>query len=278
MKKFFCTLGLSLSVISSALAGDSPLDLLNTEITNILTPFQNQTTAAKLKFDAVEINNERALKVALNGLYSKMGSKNNFIIKVDNLGYDYNDGISPTTTLKGSLGFDLTKFLSREQSNEMVPKSIELLEETVKSYTEEYGDAIFIKGVVTSTTKDAEGNYIGLSALLAIKIDLDKLPEYLSPEDVMVTDAFFSITLNLKTGIAIDSFIVSNPEYLGYQQDQMGLKEVLENLLARGDETKRMIETVFMSLDSIPSDIVEMDNSLFRNSISNNKKLSNILK
>lgn len=278
MKKFFCTLGLSFSLISSAIAGDSPLDLLNTEITNILTPFQNQTTAAKLKFDAVEINNERALKVALNGLYSKMGSKNNFIIKVDNLGYDYNDGISPTTTLKGSLGFDLTKFLSREQSNEMVPKSIELLEETVKSYTEEYGDAIFIKGVVTSTTKDAEGNYIGLSALLAIKIDLDKLPEYLSPEDVMVTDAFFSITLNLKTGIAIDSFIVSNPEYLGYQQDQMGLKEVLENLLARGDETKRMIETVFMSLDSIASDIVEMDNSLFRNSISNNKKLSNILK
>ncbi|CAM2946667.1 Uncharacterised protein [Legionella steigerwaltii] len=278
MKKLFCTLGLSLSLISSALAGDTPLDLLNTEIANILIPFQNQTTAAKLKFDAVEINNERALKVAVNGLYSKIGSKNSFTLKVDNLGYDYKDGTSPTTTLKGSLGLDLTKLLTREQSNEMVPQAIELLEETVKSYIEEYDDAVFIKGEVTSTTKDDNGNYTGLSALVAIKIDLDKLPEYISREDIMATDAFFAVTLNLKTGITIDAFVVSNPEYLRFKEDQMGLKEVLEELLTRGKETRAIIETLFIGLDATASGIVEVDNSTFWNLISNNKKLSNILK
>lgn len=38
----------------------------------------------------------------------------------------------------------------------MTPSAIERLEATVKNYTEEYG-VIFIKEVVTSTTKDAEG-------------------------------------------------------------------------------------------------------------------------
>ncbi|KTD73079.1 hypothetical protein Ltuc_0926 [Legionella tucsonensis] len=39
----------------------------------------------------------------------------------------------------------------------MTPCAIERLEATVKNYTEEYGDVIFIKEVVTSTTKDVEG-------------------------------------------------------------------------------------------------------------------------
>lgn len=260
MKKFFCSIGLGFSLFSSVFAS-STLDLLNSEIANILAPFQDQATVANLKFDAVEINNEHAAKVAFNGLYRKIGSKNSLEIKVDNLSYDYGDGTSPTTVLKGSLALDLTKFLTREESNEMIPSAIELLEATVKSYTEEYGDAIFIKGVVTSTTKDNDGNYTGLTALISTKIDLNKLPENLSRDEVMVTDAFFSITLNLKTGIAVDAFIISNPEYWGFQDNQLGLKELLEHLLARDKEAIQVIVNVFANLDYMASNIVEVDNS-----------------
>lgn len=261
MKKFFYSLGLSFTLISSALASNNTLELLNSEITNILAPFQNEVTVAKLKFDAVEIDEERASKVALNGLYNKIGSKNNFEVKIDNLSYDYGDGTSPTTVLKGSIGLDLTKFLTREQSNEMIPSAIELLGDIVKSYTNEYGDAVFVKGVVTSTTKDADGNYTGLTALLAINIDLNKLPEG-TRQAVLGTDAVFSITLNLKTGFSLDGFIISNPEYWGFQKNQTGLKELLELLLDRNQDAIQMIETVFFGLDSMASDIVEMDNSL----------------
>ena len=274
MKKFFCSFGLSFCLVSSVFANDT-LDLLNSEITNILAPFQNQATVAKLKFDTVEINSERAAKVALNGLYSKIGSKNNFEVKVDNLSYDYGDGTSPTTVFKSSLGIDFTKLLTREESNTMIPNAIEFLEQIVKEYTDQYGNAIFIKGVVTSTTKDTDGNYTGLTALISAKIDLNKLPDERLRKFVMLTDAFFSITLNLKTGIAIDSFVVSNPEYWGYEEDQIGLKEILDHLLAHDDAARSMIESIFMTLESTASEWVEMDRSSFWNLIKPyNKKLS----
>ncbi|ARM32162.1 hypothetical protein B0B39_00825 [Legionella longbeachae] len=263
MKKFFCSIGLSFCLVSSVFASDNALDLLNSEITNILAPFQNQDTVARLKFDAVELNSERAEKIALNGLYKKTGSKNSFEVKVDNLSYDYGDGKYPTTVFKGSLGLDLTKFLTREESNKIIPDAIEVLQETVREYTEEYGDAIFIKGVLTSTTKDDDNNYTGLTALLSAKIDLDKLPEDLSRSEVIATDVLISITLNLKTGFSIDGFVVSNPEYSGFQKDEMGLKEVLEHFLARDKETQDFIEGIFTFLDYAASDIVEMDNSSF---------------
>ncbi|KTD55716.1 hypothetical protein Lsan_3268 [Legionella santicrucis] len=263
MKKFFCSLGLSFCLASSVFASDSALDLLNSEITNILVPFQNQSTTAKLKFDAVEIDDERATNVILNGLYSKIGSTNVFNVTIDNLSYNYGDGKSPTTALKGSIGLDLTKFLTREESNRIIPSAIEFLQDLTKDYTEEYGDAVSVNGVVTSTTKDTDGNYTGLTALISAKIDLDKISDEQTRELVMVTDVVVSLTLNLKTGIAIDSYVISNPEYSGFKEDQIGLKEILERLLNRDEEVLEIINGLFMYFDYVASDIVEMDNSSF---------------
>lgn len=263
MKKFFCSIGLSFCLVLSVFASDNAVDILNSEIINILAPFQNQNTVAQLKFDAAKINNEHAEKIALSGLYDKIGSKNSFELKIDNLSYNYGDGKSPTTVFKASVGLDLTRFLTREESNAMVPRAIELLEETIMDSIKEYGDAVFIKGIVTSTNKDTDGNYTGLTGLISAKIDLNKLPENLPHSSIIATDAFFSITLNLKTGIAIDSFIVSNPEYTGFQEDQMGLKEILEHFLARDKEARDLIEGLFMYFDYLASDIVEIDNSSF---------------
>lgn len=262
MKKFLCTLSLSFCFVTN-IYGSNHLDLLNTEIETILVPIQNELTVAKLKFDTVEIDKDRASKVALNGLYHKMGSKNFFELKVDNLSYDYGDGTSPTTVIKGSIGLDLTTFLTREESNVFIPGFIELVGDIVNNYTIEYGDAVFVKGVITSTTKDDEGNYSGVTALIATKIDLDKLPENLSRDSVMAIEAVFSVTLNLKTGIGLDAFVVSNPEYSGFQENQMGLKEMLELLLERDEDAKSFIISTFMVLDTIASEVVEIDNASF---------------
>ncbi|WP_419420526.1 hypothetical protein ACNVED_04285 [Legionella sp. D16C41] len=265
MKKLFYSLGFSFCLVSGAFATDNTLDLLNAEIKNILAPFQNNNTSAKLKFDAVEFNNTHAEKIALNGLYNKIGSKNIFEFKVDNLSYNYDNGQSPITTFRGSIGLDFTKLLSPEESNRMIPGAIELLEETVKEYTDEYGDAISIKGVITSTTKGSDGNYVGLTALVSTKIDLNKLPEYMRRNSIIVTDAVFSFTLNLKTGIAVDAYVMSNPEYIGFEASQIGLKEILESLIAQDEESKIAIAGMFMYLDYIASDIVEASSSPFLN-------------
>ena len=202
MKKFIVSLGLSFSLITGAFAGDSVVDLLNSEITTLLAPFQNDTTTAQLNFDAVETNSDHAIKVALDGLYRKTGLENIFGLKIDNLSYDYGDGTSPTTVIKGAVDIDFTKILSSKETNEMIPRAMEVLDETVKDYVEMYGDAISIKGVVTSTAKDTEGNYTGFTALVSAKVDLNKLPEEMSSDQIIVTDTVVSISLNLKTGVS----------------------------------------------------------------------------
>ncbi|MGL5742934.1 MAG: hypothetical protein ACRCXC_10560 [Legionella sp.] len=79
---------------------------------------------------------------------------------------------------------------------------------------------------------------------------------------IVATDAFVSIRLDLKSGLSLDAFVVSNPEYWGFQNDQLGLKEVLEHLIARDDEAKASIESFFMTLNDMASYIVESSNFL----------------
>lgn len=269
MKKFFLIVSLSCSLITAAFAEDNSLDLLNAEIKNILAPYQNSATSASFQFDAMELDNEHALKLGLNTRYRKIGSKNILEIKVDNLNYDYKDGKSPTTVFKGSIGFDLTKLLTPEESNQMVPLAMDLLEEIVSSFVGEYGEAITFKGGVTSTSKDEGGNYTGLTALISSTIDLTKLPANVPQEEIMVTDTVFSVTLNLKTGITMEALIVSNPGYIGFQEGQTGVKELLEHLIARDGEVTKMIESLFIGLDFMASGLVELGNLSARDFILN---------
>lgn len=259
MKKFFCSLGLIFGLMTSVYASD--LDVLNSEITNILAPYQNQTTAANLQFDELEIDSVHTTKIKLHGAYSKTGSQNRLDIKIDNLSYDYNNGNAPTTIIKGSIGLDFTKFLPAEQINLMIPKAIEFLDDAVKRFSTELGDAIVIKGVVTSTSKDDEGNYTGLTALISLKIDLNQLPDEYDRHNVLLTEGIYSVSLNVKTGLTLDSFIVSNPEYWRFQDNIQGLKEMLGALLTGDEQGKDFIAGFFDAFELLASEIVERNNS-----------------
>lgn len=256
MKKILLSIGLGLTLASSVFAADNTLDQLNAQVVSILAPFQNEATIAQLAFGAVETNDERAVKIALNGVYRKFGPLNMIELKVDNLSYNYGDGLTPTTILKGSFGIDITKLLTQDEINGLFSQAAEMIEALAKGYTRDYGDAASVKGVVTSTTTDAKGNYTGLTALISGKIDLTKLPEDKTSEDVIATNAVLSITLNVKTGLMIDAYLVSNPEYLGFKENQLGLKELLDKLLARDEEAMAMIEHSARWLDHLADGIV----------------------
>ena len=258
MKKILFAFGLGITLVASAFAGDeNSLSLLNSEIVNILAPWQNSATQAALRFKEIEMNSEHVLKVGLNGLYSKKGLKNNLEVRVDNLSYDYKDGKSPTTFFKGALGTDITKFCTPQECNDLIPQVISLLEDATQYYVG-YGDAAVVNGTITSTAKDSDGNYTGFSALLAIKVDLNQLPADMPRNEVFITDAVFSLALNFKTGITLDAFVTMNPSYLGFEADQLGLKEALEHLLSRDDDVKEMIEDFFTGLDDLAT---TMDNA-----------------
>ncbi|KGP63062.1 hypothetical protein EP47_09015 [Legionella norrlandica] len=262
MKKTLFSFGLCLALISGAFASNNVLDQLNSEVINILAPFQNETTSAQLTFNAIETNAERIVKVAVNGFYKKIGSQNIFEVKLDNLSYDYGNGLSPTTIIKSSVGIDFTKLLPQEQLNMMIPMASEMLEQIAKEQYEDYGDAISMRSVITSTTKDSEGNYTALTALVSAKVDLSKLPEDMASENVMATDVVFSLTINLKTGVAVDAFFISNPDYIGFKENEIGLKEVLDKLLARDEEAMDEILGLIQTIDEIATQLVEMNNLL----------------
>lgn len=264
MKKFVLSLGLGLALATGSVSADSVLDQLNTRIAEVLSPYQNQTTAAQLTFNAVETNEIRAVKVALNGLYRKAGSQNTLELKIDNVSYEYAENKDPITIIKGALGIDFTKILPQEQINLFIAMSSELLEEFAQSYTEEYGDAASVRSVITSTNKDTDGNYTGLSALVSAKFDLSKLPEETNKEAIRFTDIVMSLTINIKTGVMIDAYMVSNPDYFGFNENEIGLKEILDGLLSGDAEALGEIESFVQGLDNAAASIVEMTSELKR--------------
>lgn len=260
MKKLVLSLGLGLGLSVGAFAADNPVAKLNEQIVTILAPYQNQATVAQFKFNAIETNSERAVQVALDTFYKKVGSVNQFQFKIDNLSYSYNDGQSPTTIIKGSVDADFTRFLKQDEMNQIITNAAEMIEGMAKEYGKEYGDAASVKGVVTSTAKDSQGNYTGLTALISAKIDLSKLPEEVDVTDVIATDAVVSVAIDLKKGAKIDAYIVSNPKYRGFDEDQLGLKEVLDKLLASDEESLEMIDSYISRLDQLATYIVESQN------------------
>ncbi len=255
MKKVLITLGLALTLVTNVFA-DNTIDQLNNQVVTILAPFQNQETIAQLTFGAVETNDERAVKVEFNGHYRKVGSQNMLDVKVDNFSYNYGDGISPTSILRGSINIDITKIFSQDEINAIFTNGAEMIESLAKEYSKEYGDAASVKGVVTSATKDSDGNFTGITALISGRIDLSKLPENMESEDVFATNAVISLSLNTKTGFSIDGYVVSNPEYRGFQRDEAGLKEYLDKLLAGDEEAIAFISMFFSYLDEMASNLV----------------------
>ncbi|KTD52864.1 hypothetical protein [Legionella quateirensis] len=260
MKKLVLSLGLGLTLAVNAFA-DNVLEQLNSQVIKILSPFQNESTVTQLTFNEVETTPEHASKVALNSFYRKTGSQNTFELKLDNLAYNYGIGATPTTVIRGSIGVDFTKLLPQDEINYFIPMAVQMIETLAKEYTEEeYGDAASIKAVITSTSKDSEDNYTSLTALISVKIDLTKLPEETKKEDIMLTDIVLSLNINLKTGLIVDAFMISNPEYSGFNDDEQGLKELLDRLLARDERVMAEIESLAQRLDDIASMIVEKTN------------------
>lgn len=259
MKRILVALGLSFSLISGAFAYGDGVEQLNSEIKNVLVPFQDSVTSAEVVFETVETDSERALKVALNSHYRKVGPAGSFEVRLDNFDYTYGDGLTPTTVIKGSVGLDFTKIIPQDSLNIIISYAKEVLENLITDNSPAYGDAISIHVVITSKTKDKDNNYTALSALASVKVDLSKLPADIPSEDVMVTQAMVSLDINLKTGVAIEAFLISNPAYKEFTVDNMGLKKILDDLLAGNEEQIAHIREYVKRLDVIAYDIVNVN-------------------
>lgn len=256
MKKTMFALAAGLAATTAVYAATN-LEALNAEITRIVAPFQNEATVARLAFTSIATNEERALSVGVNGLYRKVGAQNRLEVRISDISYNYGDGSAPTTRINAGVGIDLTKIMPQEQLNEMIPGVEQIVEEMSKGVTKQYGDAATIEAKVLEKTQDAAGNYVSIKAMIRGNIDLAKLPETMPVENVLVQSGELILTVNLKEGIDLEGFVVSNPRYKGFQRDQKGLKETLEQLLARDPKQLAEIERAFKWIDEAATKVTK---------------------
>ena len=257
MKKTFLSLGLGLAVATAAFASTGTVAELNTEIARLLQPFQNEKTVANLIFRDIRTDEVRTLALALNGIYRKAGSQNNLEIRLDDVSYDYGNGAAPITKLHAGIGIDLTKVMPQEQINDLIPSVEQMVQSLAKDATREYGDAVTVTAEVTDKKQDDAGNYVSIKAKLGAVIDLAKLPEGKPSEDVLFTSASAELAISVKDGIDVKLVIVSNPAYKGFRRDQKGLKETLEQLLARDPKQLAEIQHLFKNIDGFAAKFVE---------------------
>lgn len=254
------SLSLGVSLITSVYAQNDTLQLINSEISTILAPFQNQNTKAQLKFNELDIDKKHVKQFAFKGIYEKTGSQNNFSLRVDNFSYRYGTSEAPTTTLKGFIGLDLNKLLPKHELHMLISRAIEFVE---MLNTDDWAGAGTLKGAVTSTTKDEEDNYSAFSSLLSFKLNLDKIPENVSRDSIQFIDAALALTLDVKKGLSLEAFFVINPEYYAFKEGHIGLKEIFEQIIAHDEATVENLSSWITEIDNFITSIVETNYSSY---------------
>lgn len=228
---------------------------LNQEIVRLLEPFQNDRTQASLVFSSLEIDEVRARSVAARARVWKIGPANEFTLSLDDLSYSYGDGTRPVTHVKARLAFDILKVIPQQDVNELGSILDELVESWASEFASEYGEAATVDARITDRKTDEAGNLQSVSMVLAARIDLSQLPADRPKEEVLFTEAAVAVDFNLQ-GAAFEVTLVSNPAYKGFAEDQKGLKEELEKLLARDPETLGELTELIEGLNGMAEWIV----------------------
>ncbi|NUM89437.1 MAG: hypothetical protein HUU37_09560 [Bdellovibrionales bacterium] len=255
MKKFARTL--AILAVAAAIPAFASVDALNEAVKGLLAPFNNPETVAELKFDNVEVDAERALRVKAGAMYRKVGKENVLEVKVDEVSYDYGDGTAPTTTAKGSIALNLLKLISQKDINEFAPALEDMVADFAKNAGKGYGDALEIEAKVLDKQVTDAGDLVSISIRLAGKLDLSKLPADKPANEEVVTSGAMELTVGVN-GASVNFSAISNPGYKGFQSDQVGLKELLEKLLSLDAEMLEKLQTFFTNLDGFAGKLVDM--------------------
>lgn len=256
MKRLMLMLFLAMGITASATDVPQAIIDLNAAVDQLLAPLRNETTEARVNFKDIQTNEERALSLAVSGLFKKTGPFNTVELRIDNLDYNYGDGTQPLTHIKGFLGIDVTKLFPQEQLNRMIPELENLVQSLAGSIAGEYGQAATVKFEVLGRGQDPAGNFTSVRARLEAKIDPALLPQSIKSEDVIFTSIAAELSADLKVGLDMDIKVISNPQYKGFSKDNDGLKEGLEKLLSKDPKVLSDIQKLFADLDRGANQIV----------------------
>jgi hypothetical protein len=251
---------LSLVIGGSALAATGAISLsdVNQKVATLVAPFNDQKTAMDFSFTRLAVDEVRATEFGFKGYFVKTGTNNEVTLDIPTAEYSFGDGTNPTAKLSLSLKFDVVKALGQKLINEFSEGLEDLVVDSAKGYTEEYGTAATIDAKVSEKKVDANGDVEAVKMSLSAKVDLAQLPA----EKPVAETEFKSLDLEIsgsRDGFEISATVVLNPEYKRFLVGDDGLKEYVEKLLADDQEAYAELSQFLAILNSVAAWIAEMD-------------------
>ncbi len=249
---------LSLVVGGSAVAATVSLQDVNQKVATLVAPFNDQKTAIDFSFTRLAVDEVRATDFGFKGYFVKTGTNNEVTLDIPTAEYTYGDGTNPTAKLSLSLKFDVVKALGQKLINEFSTELEDVVVDSAKGYTEEYGTAATIDAKVVEKKVDANGDVESVKMSLLAKVDMTQLP---AEKPVSETE-FKSIDLMVsgsRDGFEISATVVLNPEYKRFLVGDDGLKEYVEKLLADDQDAYMELSQFLAVLNSAAAWIAEMD-------------------
>ncbi len=226
------------------------IDALNAAVAEALLPFNGALKNVKLSFSKVATNDKRATQVAFSFDYSLIRPKGSASLAIKDFSYAYPDTPSAKPELNANISakFNLLNVMTQEEINKLAPAADERIKTYLSDLNKRYGDAAKVEARITRKDTDPKGNITGLGLALSLIIDLSKLPGGVDPKDVLITDGQLEVSIGLN-GIEISAHAVSNPNAKQFERDQVGLKEMLDKLLARDAKALREIVDFVKQID-----------------------------
>lgn len=254
MKKFTLALGLGAILIAGTCVAN-PVEQINTNIANALTPIQNENTIAQITFKDLKTNTTRLEHASLHALFSKIGPKNTFKINLNDL--SYNDGDEETfVSMDGSLDFDFSKVFPKRERERLVSTISDTFFDHSKSMVGYRNSDASIKRHISSYTKDEKGHYTSINAIIIARSNLDKLSDE-EKNYIPASEIIISYSINLKTGLKINAFMGINKDSRAYDSLGANLLAFVDIFVDGDERALRELRNAVSGIDAFASELVE---------------------
>lgn len=239
-------------------AGVISKEAVNQKVAAIIAPFANENTKIEIKFTDLNVDAVRALDFGLQASVWKEGSTNEMVLKIDNVQYHYGDGQNPTASAALSMNLDMVKAYGQPGLNDLADGLEELTTSLAESYGEKYGEAVTVVAKLEELTKDSQGDVITAKLHVTAVIDFSKLPAELKAEDVEFKSIDAMILAN-RQGFSASVSGVLNQNNKSFQQDQPGLKELIDALLNEDAQVYATLKEVAGFLNMFADSLVNQE-------------------
>ena len=238
-----CTVGL-------AAYAATDLERLNSAIQILLKPYHSDKSHADFKFTDLNIGKAPSVLAKAYGMYHKAGKIDDLKLSLKQVSFDSTNLSKPEAVLDGSVGIDLTKFVvERGDLNSLIEDAENTVISIATELLSEYGEAALVSAKVTEKKKDAQGNYVSFNGTVSVKMDLNKLPTTIKPDQVPFLSAESNISVDVFKGTEIKINAQFNPANKWVKDEQGSIRSYVQKLMDQDSAAMNQVSGYLKDID-----------------------------